>query len=400
MADTVDQKPDKTPPKGDLAIKDTDPKGASLFGFNPWGIHTKDVMDLVHHVGSLRDALFPAQAPDPSLQHLFSADWAKAHPDQAGVKLADRDALEHSAGIILGMVGGEGGLKGDLGDLWHGAAEEWQAEPGHPMGRFRSDKILSGEGAHAQAHGAYMAEARSTGDWYRNAYGRWSSKVADQARSFLAKKGHMFEDDDDPLRDPAASHDPVVDAMEKGFVPKGKPGALYKLRARGIDKADIMDWDKPLKEQSNKVKQILIDKFGFPKDFNQPYTNDPNIGWHAAGPVKDLTGEEIHNLIAELHGPPEPDWRGVPPGRYVRMKMKFDNVTRKRAAAQLLNQAGIRGVRYPADNEFTRFSHNYVIFDPDVLQVVAKYGIAGLLGSATVPYLFDEGDQTQAAPQG
>jgi hypothetical protein len=52
--------------------------------------------------------------------------------------------------------------------LYHGSPADFPAEPGHPLGRFRDDKIGTGEGAQAYAYGHYGAEAEPVARGYRD----------------------------------------------------------------------------------------------------------------------------------------------------------------------------------------------------------------------------------------
>jgi hypothetical protein len=51
------------------------------------------------------------------------------------------------------------------------------------------------------------------------------------------------------------------------------------------------------------------------------------------------------------------------------------------AAAKALQQAGIPGIRYldQGSRGAGQGSHNYVVFDANTIQVLKKYGLAGLM---------------------
>ena len=50
---------------------------------------------------------------------------------------------------------------------YHGTPHTFPAEPGLPLGRFRAEKIGSGEGAQVYGHGAYLAESPKVGKRYQ-----------------------------------------------------------------------------------------------------------------------------------------------------------------------------------------------------------------------------------------
>ena len=50
--------------------------------------------------------------------------------------------------------------------VWHGSPHKFDPEPGYPLGRFRAEKIGTGEGKQQQGIGAYLAEAQAVGQKY------------------------------------------------------------------------------------------------------------------------------------------------------------------------------------------------------------------------------------------
>lgn len=50
---------------------------------------------------------------------------------------------------------------------FHGTPHTFSAEPGLPLGRFRSEKIGTGEGAQAYGYGTYFAESPGTAGYYK-----------------------------------------------------------------------------------------------------------------------------------------------------------------------------------------------------------------------------------------
>ncbi len=66
------------------------------------------------------------------------------------------------------------------------------------------------------------------------------------------------------------------------------------------------------------------------------------------------------------------------------------------AAAQTLQQAGIPGIRYldAGSRSAGEGSHNLVVFSPETMEIIRRYGLAGLMGGGTAA-LAGGGNQEQ-----
>lgn len=234
-----------------------------------------------------------------------------------------------------------------------------------PMGRFDLGKIGTGEGNQSFGHGLYFAGSRDVADWYR----RNLSQVA------FAKDGLKLEGDD-VLREyfkagrvvptDGGEHDRVISFSASGDgrwsvkvrqveLRDGqwvdKPGSATRTHATAPDAAQVRGvlesegwkdssgrlytvdlkpaedeyllWDKPLSEQSEKVRKALTD------------------AGIVQGTSSGIDGKTIYRSLAEqLSSNPE-------------------------AASQALREAGIRGIKYLDGSSRARGGghFNYVIFD-------------------------------------
>jgi len=113
-------------------------------------------------------------------------------------------------------------------------------------------------------------------------------------------------------------------------------GAVQPRHAR-----DFLDWDKPLSQQSEKVRGALAQ-----------------------------------------YGIDRPDWTG---GQiYKSSKLVPEDFADKKQAAQRLKEAGIAGVRYldQGSRASGEGSRNLAIFDDKLIEILRKYGLLGMAGGA------------------
>lgn len=245
----------------------------------------------------------------------------------------------------------------------------------HDFYRFSLDKIGTGEGAQAFGHGLYFAEKFDTANYYRESLTESSAKfshpdLGDNLTVDNVDRGILVA-----VRDAAPGLDRatadmistnVVDGMRMGsnlddmlrftgrsdWAPDEKAGwiaALQKAKEYTVSKPEgrlyevrlkaepdrFLDWDAPFSQQPAPVQEALR-KFGIDGK-------------------TDPTGGAIYESSK------------IVPGDHA------DKV----AAAAALKDAGIVGVRYldggsRADGDGTR---NYVVFDDNLIDIVAKDGV-------------------------
>jgi hypothetical protein len=130
-------------------------------------------------------------------------------------------------------------------------------------------------------------------------------------------------------------------------------GSMYEVNIKA-DPAEFLDWDKPLNEQSAKVREVLM-----------PFVEKRINQMGEAG--KRFTTDE---------------WMGRLRGGDV-MLLDKDGDTPVSIA---LSDAGIPGIRYLDQNsrQGGKGTSNYVVLDDKLIDIVKKYGIAGLAVGAAV----------------
>ena len=149
-------------------------------------------------------------------------------------------------------------------DVYHGTPHTLPPTARNPLGEFDASKIGTGEGAQAYGHGIYTAEAKDVARTY-------SADRAYVGASMSGKPLPINYDDPvwiaqktvDELGDPAKAkaHLEMVQRTAAKYQPPagkvGTKGNLYKVDLPDEMIAKMLDWDKPLSQQSESVKKAL-----------------------------------------------------------------------------------------------------------------------------------------------
>jgi hypothetical protein len=205
-------------------------------------------------------------------------------------------ANEAAYRIHQAMTKGEGPLAGALAGVaprplitWHGSPHRFPPTEKNPLGEFDPTKIGTGEGAQAYGHGFYTAESKNAAVRYRdtltnfrkdhiaskliqagaspelaNAYAEFTAKTKGGARAFDDFAAQLNEKSPSPyiekfrekLRDELPSAKAALDAIK---------GSLYKVDLPDEQIAKMLDWDKPLSEQPERVKSLFSTAEGDPR---------------------------------------------------------------------------------------------------------------------------------------
>ena len=223
-------------------------------------------------------------------------------------------------------------------NVWHGGPHRWAAEPGFPYGRPRLDKMGTGEGAQAYGPGFYTGEAQGVAKTYKAPEGFYKritgqldpktetafdlieggASTSDVMELMLSKYGGDI------------SFDEVIKAIDGARDVGAGQGTLYKLDIPDADAAKMLDWDKPLSQQSKSVQD----------------------GLKKAAPTLDIEGRDsvmTGGVFLEKFGGLQDNMR--------------ENVARQ------LSDVGIPGVKYldQGSRGAGDGTRNYSIWDQDVL---------------------------------
>jgi hypothetical protein len=244
--------------------------------------------------------------PDISEKGIQSSDIiTSAKPAPDAVIKPFSNALVSSAGLINFLP------------AWHGTP--------HEVDKFKLKNIGTGEGAQAYGWGLYFGQARSVGEKYKENLSEYKAtldgrKVAPETLyvTFGPKYPGYLDGVINSqglierwLRQPNAQN-PYPDGSQRSNLwnevssrakSEGKGGNLYKVDLDVKDE-DLLDWDKPLNKQSEKIRENVLSESKLLGDLN-----------------REWNGQDLYkNLVDEYGG--------------------------EKQASEYLNSIGIPGIRY------------------------------------------------------
>ncbi len=282
----------------------------------------------------------------------------------------------------------------------------------HSFDRFSTEQIGTGEGAQAYGQGLYFAGNEKVAEGYKG-----STNYADKKRRFqkelpddasieevmeLVEEG-VFSDDLNELLMALEEDDwlgfdypsQAISASLSGnlknydasprLVKATESGSMYEVNL-DVEPDELLDWDKPMAEQSALVKQAF--NFDPPpkpnftaKDVTETGSSNPSYKYSVGQFPAAATIEEAlsaANKPVLMHTGPT---GSVAYKKYEQaLSDPMSDPTGAITAAQNLQEKGIKGIRYA--DAFTRHktpdkrSMNYVIFDDRLITIAKKYGIA------------------------
>ena len=260
---------------------------------------------------------------------------------------------------------------------YHGTPHNWQPEPGFPDGRFRLDKMGTGEGAQAYGWGAYLAEDPGVAGHYKRILSD-TVNVPDGTPLIEKRIAQMAVNfgGDDPIswlqkHKNGANHlapaltkelvEQVTGKFRSGIFSPG--GSLYELDIPDEAVARMLDWDAPLSRQAPIVRQHF-DPIASPIRNEMAKPAPSGWGEFAAPQSYDPTGQELLGLLRD-------------PNAQLSAQSFLANALGENVSRRL-RDAGIPGLRFldagsrGAGGSGTR---NIVVWDQDVLDEAARRGV-------------------------
>jgi hypothetical protein len=337
-----------------------------------------------------------------------------------------------------------------------GGIRAFHASP-HAFNRFDLSKIGSGEGAQVQGHGLYFAQREGTSRWYWDKFKRNVPKPTGFEPDFMYDGEGYHRDilQDDWRRpldrwmainavlrhkfDPALARQEFVDVLNRPNLhpdareeyraaldwldanhhritpPPPRTGAhMYEVNIRA-DPENMLDWDKPLHQQSPQVQAALRgDNIARVRQTDQGYVVDYTLNGEtktsrpfpseqaardAVGPVTASLREWVaaHQKAEGGRYNITPDAAralraaGIPGVRYLDQRSRpvevhpisYDNGRQTWGVYPRLSD-DIPAVEFPTQAEAEAHadqlrSHNYVVFDDSLIDIIRRYGFLGLL---------------------
>jgi hypothetical protein len=361
---------------------------------------------------------------------------------------AINEAMVYDRGLLAGITPQPMRM-----DVYHGS-------PYGPFNKFDPSKARTGEGNATYGEGAYLAQARGTGEAYRRQLAKESqamdlgaklnmvdvggtpltkfnvdqspelldaakagkTQFVDLARTKLNRWEDMAKDSSYPFPDYAkekiTAYKGLLDAADKSDVNYTGSGFLYKVDLPDEAIPKMLDWDKPLSQQTPEVRQAL-EKVGYQVDKTKVSEFDDALlnALVNDGPTTlpkqplDLSGEAIYTKLKQSFANNERlnAERDALIGKYQKEGMSWSNAVRSMSkedrsnfvdiankiesqknaglmASEELQKQGITGIRYldQMSRDVGDGTSNFVVFPQyqDLLTIkeINDQPVQGLLG--------------------
>ena len=326
---------------------------------------------------------YMAQKQQESVDQGYWAGGGLLEGGHPTLKAFNSAADEYAQGLLFGTTS-SGGKPSFT--TYQGSPYKFAPTPKNPLGEFSNEKIGTGTGAQTEGYAHYTAENENVAKAYReglssnptgpevDAYNALND--AFKAKAAELSKARLLEK---PVSDDFLAE---IDALRKqklaaqAAIPPS--GHMYEVKINA-DPEKYLHWDKPLSEQHPEVQTALRD-----------------LG--VTSP--DITGQQAYYQLAGRETGSNPQVAdalreaGVPGVRYFDAGSKTlsaETAMHQRSAAearQLLNAdpndaLAAKELAY-AEGELARLqkrniSHNYATFDPATMEIIRRYGLAGLM---------------------
>ena len=271
----------------------------------------------------------------------------------------------------------------------------------HDFDKFDLSKIGTGEGAQAYGHGLYFAENEAVARGYRDALSAPEYPTTAIDKSPDGKGWSVYDFDAGDYGKPAevgrfATRAEAEDHLDDLFArveAQTPPGRMYEVDIRTTPNR-LIDWDKPISEQSPEVQAALKSLGVAAKRGVTTYKRPSPDEW--ARLVKERYGvDDPMKLPEDVLFSEEVDRLGSvpvktnydPTGQQAFEEIAGGDANYSEEASAALRNAGIDGIRYldAGSRGAGDGTKNYVIFDADLINILRKYGIlAPLMGAGAV----------------
>jgi len=277
-------------------------------------------------------------------QQRSDIDAALTMGDQ-GIQVGDRAAFERQMAQVPNLMGLT---------AYHGT-------PHTIKGKFDISKVGTGEGAQAYGHGMYFAENPQVAEGYKQALSTYKTTIDGMPLTpdnpkFSAAMSIGSQGYDKALKTiqdakkagfikPEVADKDIADIMslKNAKIKSVQEGNLYKVDIPDEYIPNMLDWDKPINQQSDAIKKALgltEDKFA---NFRIPATGTN----YAFSP--NMTGSELYQELTSL-------------------------AKTQAEASKLMNKLGIKGIRYldEGSRSSSKGTSNFVVFDPAEVKILEQ----------------------------
>jgi hypothetical protein len=347
-------------------------------------------------------------------------DWGRPSWTQQASEQSQRDdeayAKEGVQGVLRDTEGTQD-LAGGFSDAgFMGSIRAFHGSP-HSFEKFDVGKIGTGEGAQAYGHGLYMAENPEVAAQYKKPGYQQPGLTDAQYRAMdvlqqnggdRAKAIAQIEGSIEYLRDagpnihgyPRLSPNELEDALkllQEGFEPPR--GHTYEVNINA-DPEHFLDWDKPLSEQHPKVQPLLaeaVKKEAYNRALAATSKARADELWSMVKDPSQAPAGFAQELLRKPEFVAQLREAGIPGIRY--LDQGSGGIRTPAEAKRMLVDARADLAKQP-DNQQLQIAvqqlekqaaapgqtHNYVVFDDSLIDIIKKYGLAGLIAAGAAHF--------------
>jgi hypothetical protein len=370
-----------------------------------WNDAQKEPSEIMKNARATAELLALIGQKSPSLMQKARAVWGAIRQALRKMGLISISKYNDSDLAYLLAEGKNALHKPGTAGVWTVLMTAWHGSP-YDFNKFSKDKIGTGEGAQAYGYGLYFAGKREVAEYYKNilskdsgfSYGSRTNLTRQEVFEIVSVRHNML----DGIIRPAGVADRVMDDLindkKQNNYPKnseryeeyedawqriswdGKTGRIYQVELAPTDD-ELLLWDKPLSEQSEKVQKAILEAIDKATDKNRILQNKDRASgafiYHSL--VIDLDTDKavsdyLHSLgirgIKYLDGTS----RNRGPWIIVGEDGKRTELGNEEVAREVY-QREIDAGRKATLIEPEKANFNYVIFDESDIEVTEKYSV-------------------------
>lgn len=290
---------------------------------------------------------------------------------------------------------GKGGNEPQFAAAWHGSPADFD--------RFSTENIGEGEGAQAYGYGLYFAGSKDVADYYREALSRGAALSMGELKNYFqpgrivpsyggqdkvvsfnhndnhgwsVTVHHVDKDGNRPIGPDGRNRTHFTMPSDKEYekVTGEKPvrGKLYHVDLAPKEDEYLL-WDKPLSEQSEKVKGVIEEAYKEAQREQVSYSKRfPDAG------LSDYEYRMWVDKVAML----SIMYDGIKGETYRTGSDMYHAFSRveggDQVASDILHSLGIRGIKYLDGSSRSQGegNYNYVIFNDADVEIKAKFALA------------------------
>jgi hypothetical protein len=301
------------------------------------------------------------QVTEPPLYRFMRGNvqsFLNSIPDPSKMTPEQQLAMGLNANPIMGLLGTT---------AYHGSP--------YLFDKFNINKVGTGEGAQAYGYGMYFAENPQVAKRYTESTSTVSPRLRmayDEAGGDWVKAEKIAQEK--AKTDPTWQNIPLeARALEKGN--------MYRVDIPDEYIPKMLQWDKPISEQSKEVKKAIapiVKTYGLPSN---------ELGSSVYKATQDILGQESkliaqRDKLLDKYMTPNMGMSDAVRSMNVEDRAKFSEIADKIAnlkntpklASDYLKKRGVTGIKYldEGSRELGQGTSNYVVFDPEQVKILEK----------------------------